>query len=377
MQTNTHTLLRVIILVVMCTFLSAASSVPNLTAASDVIVVARIVGGNNTQQSRELSFIVDHVLKGDLRPGVLVRAAVVAAAGRAQALLPPTLEAGLVFLKRVNDGSFSVLSAESGELGLRDAYLPLLPGQPAFSNPNSSPLEAVHQILVSSIERGSTDEQYLKRVVPKLSPTHSPFATMALRRWSESSSTQLRLLAIGSLVGTGDGQAVIALRADLMTSSSAPLARATAGSLHAFRNPDPQAVAALGDIARSSRQSKEVQEAVAAALQNVHTRESLPALYSLLDSPHASVRQTAIAGLSAFALQMRIPKDSADAMEALDEVLNPGRRRKLPAADAPFDTEEVRQFAHFGPFVSPADEARTSTFWKNWCAVNFGLTGAP
>jgi len=69
---------------------------------------------------------------------------------------------------------------------------------------------------------------------------------------------------------------------------------------------------------------------------------------------------------------MRIAKDGVDSAEARDEVLNPGRRRKLPSSEAPFETTTTRPFLHFGSFKDAADEAYVITFWKSWYQQNRG-----
>lgn len=353
---------------------SAESRLPQLVATADSVVVARITGGSNTGQTREIEFTVDRVLKGDLVPGAQIRASFAGLDRAARAAVPPVLETGLIFLNQDGAGSYRLLSAETGELGLRSAYLPL----PSTSRPSStelgSPLESVYAEIVAAIDSRATDEQYLKTVVPKLALSESPLLASALQRWAVNASAKpLRLLAIGCLIGISDGQSVIELKKELASSSASPLATTVATSLNAFQSRDPQAVIALGDIARSSESRKEVQEAAAYALQTIHTSEAVPALRALLDSRHPLVRQFAIGGLSAFALQMRIPENPADAAEARDEVLNPGRRRKIPSPEAPYDTEEVRQFAHFGPFRDPEEENRFVTFSKTWCDRNPAL----
>jgi hypothetical protein len=272
----------------------------------------------------------------------------------------------------VGVSSFELLSVDTGDLGLRGAYFPV-PKNVRLDHPGSaSPLEQVHAELIAAIEARSDDEQYLKRIVPKLSPGDSAIVVSALQRWSESASGPLQLLAMGSLIGAGSNQAVIGLKTELRASPTSVLAKSVATNLSTFRGTDPAAVAALGEIATTSAAEQGVQESAAFSLQRIHTRQTLPALKALLDSPHPLVRQLAVSGFTAFALQMRIPRDDTDAAEALDEILNPGRRRTIPSADAPFDTAETRQFAHFGPFRDLAEETRFITFWKEWYEKNSG-----
>lgn len=83
----------------------------------------------------------------------------------------------------------------------------------------------------------------------------------------------------------------------------------------------------------------------------------------------------AVWGLSAFVVNVRIAKDDADGPQALDEVMNPGRRRTLPSSDAPFETATTRKFIHFGPFRDATEEMSVISFWKKWYQENLTELG--
>ncbi|MGI8992129.1 MAG: hypothetical protein ACR2I2_21435 [Bryobacteraceae bacterium] len=86
----------------------------------------------------------------------------------------------------------------------------------------------------------------------------------------------------------------------------------------------------------------------------------------LLDSPDEIRRELAVGGFGLFVTNTRISEGGLDAAEALDKVLNPGRRRKLPSADAPYETPETRKFLNFGFFRNSGEEAAYLAFWKGW-----------
>jgi len=56
---------------------------------------------------------------------------------------------------------------------------------------------------------------------------------------------------------------------------------------------------------------------------------------------------------------VRSVPDGPEKSEALDEALNPGRRK-----DAPLLSEN--EHLHMGPFDDPAQEQRVVAYWKQW-----------
>lgn len=209
--------------------LSAQRRLPDLVLRADAVVVARITGGSNTAQSREIELTVERVLKGELPPGAFVRASFSSPSRAARAAVSPQLEMGLIFLKLDGAGSYSLVSAETGELGLRGSYVPLPETRVVPASP-SSVLESVYAEILAGIDARSADERYLRRIVPMLSPAESPVVTSAFQRWATSPPGPLRLLALGSLVGTGSSQALIALKGELTNSPPSPLAVSVATS---------------------------------------------------------------------------------------------------------------------------------------------------
>jgi hypothetical protein len=110
----------------------------------------------------------------------------------------------------------------------------------------------------------------------------------------------------------------------------------------------------------------EVRNGAISALCAIHSRDTLPFIYELLASSDPLTRAFAVRAFSAFVSGMRITRGGTDEAEALDEVLNPGRRRSLPSKDVPFETEETRRFLHFGPFKDAAEEGAYVTYWREW-----------
>lgn len=223
-------------------------------------------------------------------------------------------------------------------------------------------------VLVQAVEANASDERQVLRIIGQLSP-QSPTVRNAYQKWLTVNTRNLRLAAIRGLTMTGSTEALLALQREASAGPRSEIVDGALSKLFAFRSSDPAAVQALGEIATSAA-SLAVRESAAYALRDIHTNRALPYFYRLLGDSDQGLRELAVSGFTAFVVQMRTPKDSLDVPAALNEVMNPGRRRKLPSLEAPFDTEETRSFAHFGPFPDKVREEQLLAFWKGWYARN-------
>jgi HEAT repeat protein len=235
-------------------------------------------------------------------------------------------------------------------------------------------LDRAYAELLTSVERRSGDPNYLQRLLPRLDPSASPLVQKAFQEWRSSPSLALQTAAMRSLISSGDTEALLQVRSELESPSSS-VSRTLGGALWAFRSTDPVAIKILGELAISSNPPLETRQSAASALYALHTKDTLPYLVQLLDSSDKILRVDAISGLSAFALHMRMIGASGVGSDALDEVMNPARRRKIPDAAAPFDTDETRQNVHFGFFRDDREEFRYLNYWKSWFQRNRSRIG--
>lgn len=204
-----------------------------LVATADAVVIGTISGGNVTAETRELEFTVSRVLKGSLQPGVFVRARYHPTDKAGRANVKPINEAGLMFLKQTSSGMYELLSADSGELGLRNADIHLPTNSRSIVPQTASTLENVYAELLGAAEMRQADEAYLRRIASKLSAKESPIVASAFQRWLNQPSGNLRLVAIGGLLSSGSVQAVFQLKTELEAASLSPLATSVASSLYA------------------------------------------------------------------------------------------------------------------------------------------------
>ena len=377
---STKTVNVMIVRALFCTFaIECVAATPHgslgdLIQRSEAVVVARIESATPAGPRPEVQMTVIRSIKGALLPGSTVRANYPVLGKAAGAPVSYVKEPGLLFLKSGTvPGTWELVSAETGALGVRDSYISLATeGPPPISG--NTPLDRAYAELLTSVERSGGDPNYLQRVLPRLDTSASPLVQKAFREWRSSPSLALQTAAMRSLISAGDTPALLQVRSELESPSSS-VSRTLGGALWAFRSTDPVAIKILGELAVSSKTPLETRQSAASALYALHTKDTLPYLVQLLESPDKLLRVDAISGLSAFALQMRMIGASDDGSDALDEVMNPGRRWKIPDAAAPFDTDETRQNVHFGSFRDDTEEFRYVNYWKSWSQRNRSRIG--
>ena len=70
-----------------------------------------------------------------------------------------------------------------------------------------------------------------------------------------------------------------------------------------YRNPDPGGIATLGRLATNPGVNSSLRKSAARALASIHTKESLPYLSQLLDSPDPELQSWGVGGMAMFANQ--------------------------------------------------------------------------
>lgn len=168
---------------------------------------------------------------------------------------------------------------------------------------------------------------------------------------------EFRALGIEGRLILGDVTALKQLQAE------APgFAKPTLGELgvvlQAYRNPDPSGVAELGRIAAlSEAKYASLVQGAAYSLHALHTSDTLPILYQLLDSADPAVRFQAMSGFASFVANFPIqrPQDAAS------------NRNITPVPGGKYTTGD--EDSHF-PRVG-SDNLDTIAFWKAWYQANF------
>lgn len=334
-----------LLLLIQPAFAGPAARVPvaRLTAASDAIVIgsckSTVVNGavNATIQ-------VERALKGPFRTGGAVSVAWTSASSGH----------GVFFLKRDANRSWSLLPATNGDARWEDTYLSTPASVPealrktvtASLPPNASTLDRVLVEMVIAAESGGGVPYELVNI---FRDHPSPVLAAAFTRFRAKQNPVLAFAGLSGEVLKGDPSTIVALRRDYAALSVDQRWGFVLDNIRwYYRNTEPRAIRALGDIAIDSKAATDLRVAVASALARTHTQPALPYLAALLSDENRALRALGVGGLSMF----------ANNVEAGSHAIAPG--------EWSYRSEET--IAH-----SAGDEAGIAAreryyidFWLNW-----------
>jgi hypothetical protein len=175
---------------------------------------------------------------------------------------------------------------------------------------------------------------------------------------SHEANLEFRAMGLGGRFALGDVGALQQLVGDAASFGASTLAE-LGMILRTYRNPDPTGIAELGRIAApSDAKYAPLVHGAAFCLHALHTFDSLPILYRLLDSSDPIVRLEAMFGFAAFVANFPIhrPEDG------------PSNRNLTSLPGGKYTTGDGQ--SHFPRIGS--DNQDTLAFWKAWYRANFG-----
>jgi HEAT repeat protein len=179
-----------------------------------------------------------------------------------------------------------------------------------------------------------------------------------------SSSADVRFAAALALVSRGDLDALKEVLGQYPTISDTHLRSMALGAIaDGFRNTADDSIQFLGELATGmAAHPLEVRRASASALRAIHTRETLPYLAQLLESPDGELRYLGMSGLSCFAhaLPMKTRRNQAN-MGYLRPQVEPELNR--------FKPEDERQIPLVGDYAAAQpflDEPQALALWRQW-----------
>jgi hypothetical protein len=319
-------------------------AVDEMFVASDVIVVGTIEQGTVSGTTLAVSIQIERCLKGAYQPG-----AVISATGTLAAASPTRAAAhdrAMFFLGNA-PGPLRLIPVTSGVVPFeRWIYLPL-PNRSSPAVTSTSVKERVSLEILAGIEAGPLKEPggYID---PESAYTAAPTATVrsVFYRWLHSDSPMLASLSLNVLLGAGDTSALAGLMSDKRLRSSWVQPGAYDGLKYHFKNADTTAVQSLGQLVTDNSNSLDLRIAAATSLWRIHTRQALPFLAEMLDSPDSTIRSCGVGGLASFANHVPIGS------------LEPA------AGEWRWRTDET--IAH----SAVKDSQDSIHFWKNWWAAN-------
>jgi hypothetical protein len=301
---------------------------------------------------------VDRPIKGNLAVGSLVDVEY----GPLMAGFPEKFagEYGVWFLQSSRPGIWRALPAGDTHAPLILSYVcypvPKEMPPPTRTRQELPPDDLVAAELTSAVEQlDYRGQEFYMLALGLLKIPPSDEVASRFRRLLKSSDPQVRVLGEVGLVKQGDLAAIKNLPHFQETLMKSNLRVQLLSGLAMLRASDPATASALGSLATSSEVLGGIQFAAAQSLRAVHTKEALPFLAELLNSPEARIRHEGLAGLSMFVenLPVQLPE------------LMPSYAWVQPQGPAPYRTEATDYYsAKFKEREGKQEEY--VAFWKTW-----------
>lgn len=333
---------------------------------ADTILVADLSTGFTTTSTPGTAtgkLQVSRVLKGADISGTLVQVSWLRAAQ--VTTLPQvskTKKEGILFLKRDGAG-LSLISFSTPSTSIEDVYIPAAsPLLPEYSYiAHASVTEKVLSEIANAVEAtpGNPFLQFVHH--GGLERYSSPIILNLYTKLSQSTSSGQKAVGIAGLIRRGELNALGRLEVEAAELSQSPEGRLLEFGIEAYyRNPDPRGVAILGRVANNPGARPSLRKAVAGSLASIHTRDALPYLLQLLDSPDPELQSLGVGGMAMFANLGAKPQQAGMLMTPQIS----GRE------DAPFRTNETLTNFAMGKEAFEANSQKYIQFWKIWWAKN-------
>jgi len=343
---------------------AAPATIDSLLADANAIVVAG-VEGNVVNGTAVANLVVERVLKGELRPGSVVQLMWTGRPTVQPTNWPLHKDTALFFLRRNASGRWDIVPATNGDVDFDRLYflLPAAPKPEEYRAGQGATIE--EKVLLELAWAASVGWPADRGAVYDLvgvfrSRLNSPAAHRIFARFAQSNSERVRALGLRALIAVGDIGALERVAAEHEKLMAAPYGRGIVEELRFyFGTAEPVAVHVLGPLATTEKAREDVRIAAATVLARIHTRESLPHLAKLMDSPSLMLRTLAVGGMAMFA--NNVPINSHHPAQG----------------DWPYRTEETIAHSAMDPNVIERNESYYISFWKNWWLQNREALTAP
>ena len=324
----------------------------DLVARADVIVIGAGTARAKTGATVSFFIEVERVLKGDVGPGRSLQ--VEWDSGTEEPIWrdPPKVRKGIWFLQN-SSGAWRCIPARSGLPSFKRLFYPAAEGPLPTDIRYDSSLPVIDQIMIEI----AVAEKDRTNAIPVINEAAAGYDSAevrnAFRYLARLATPRTKALGLAGLVQRGDIEGLLLLeQAQESLSDSPEVERLVRDVDVLFRNPDPEAIQALGHLSASASKIRGLQLAAARALAAIRTREAVPHLAALLDDLNPEISKTAAIGLSFFANGVGVQTiQGARMMEHLNY--------RVPA---PYPGENTRRYLGF-------DESKRDeyiTFWKDW-----------
>jgi hypothetical protein len=353
--------LAVVGLIVFYSVWARAGNINDHASSADVIVVGTVLTRFEGPTGVSFDLNVEKVLKGNVagqsvhvahsweRTGIVIGDAPRQIAARIR---------GIWCLRHTASSDWDVLVVRSlpgGSMG--SIYWPMAATLPMeYQYPAGAPLlDTLTFELAAGHESGGDPSE----MVGATGPVNTPALQTVFAHLLGSQKVAFQAAGLAGMLHGGQKGAIQQLAKLWATISSDRMSSYVVMTLRSgFRDPAPDSVQQLAQLADANTTSSELRKAAVWALATIHTKESLPFLASLLLSSDTYERGRGVFGLSSFA--NGCPSQTSDSVRTMDYL----QFKPTPYRNA----ETEANFAIPGPNVSPGDPrlAELVSFWSAW-----------
>jgi hypothetical protein len=340
--------------------ISGSIPLSTMLKQADNVVVATISGSSATG-TVTVDLTVQRVVKGSL-PILSTVSAEVAQSSTSSSLLAQATSAlstgktGLWFLQQVGS-AWRILPLVSGDTLPSDLYIPV----PSADLPTAYTYDAGAdpkkklRLEIEAAAVNPTTAMAISKVASRrmLDDGLGADILQSLNANLASSSQSIpKAIGLAGQMQAGQPSAITTLVALPLSTLPSDVQALLARSVCDYRGTNPAAIAGLTTLSESAS-SPVIERCAAHALREIHTKETLPALEHLLDSPISAVRYDAVIGIAQFA--MKFPVAKAGQKFAAMANFTPDK-----------DVTEEMSANYPGMDVFAENEGQYISYWKDW-----------
>lgn len=344
-----------LLLAVMLTCAQASKRLPD---KADAIVVGEVQSGHMNGTEVTFYLTVTRTIKGEIAKGAAL--SVSWDSRRYRGGGDVGVHFGLWYLQSSGQDRWTVLPPTEGPTSFSRIYIPLSksdgPENRGSASKPSNVSQGIAEELSYAVEH-SRDPDHLRRAAHGLFDISDEGIRMhTFQNLRMSGDLEVKFVGLTGLVMSKDIPALEQIAQNATVIPKLTTSDLVRGAIAQVRDGSSAAVQALGKISISNEAV--VQRAAAESLCAIHTREALPFLGNMLESPDMQARELAMRGLSMFVENLPIV--------TLESI--PSQRWRIRQGPARYRTPDTDRYAvaERPRGMDPAQEKEFLTFWKSW-----------
>lgn len=323
---------------------------------SDSVIVAEVISGRQTGKVATCVLLVSRTIKGSLLPNDRVNVSWNTWLGFDRNLAG---NYGIWHLNQLPSGGWLLRQVDRDkpyvplQKGVSPVGVTVPTGMPALPQPVTvGDRMAAELVAALQVHTNLSDVGDLASLFLALDRTRFVTALYSVLR--ASPDPELKFIGLSGMLMLNDIAALDEISKNVEEISKVKARHWVLSGIMARRDLSPIAIQALGRIASSS--DLDAQFAAAVSLQLLHTRDTLPVLVQLLDSPRQITRETAIRGLSSFV--DNLPPETPH------NVVN--GTASIPQGATPYRTVDTDRYSLSRRLLGKENDTEYVQFWKSW-----------